>query len=219
MEDVDWSVYVITDRQVAGDRPISQVIEAALAGGATMVQMREKEGTTRELIAQGRALHGITRAAQVPLIINDRVDIALALDAEGVHVGQDDMPAPIVRRLIGPDRILGVSAGTVEEAHQAERDGATYLGVGDVYGTPSKTDAGTPIGIEGIGEIAAAVSIPVVGIGGIDAENTAAVIEAGAAGVAIISAVVGAQDPRAAARRLKQVIRQAKQHSDRARGT
>lgn len=217
-EDIDWSVYVITDRRAAGDRPIPQVIEAAMAGGVTMVQLRDKGATTRELIALGRALHEITAKARVPLIINDRLDIALALDAEGVHVGQEDMPAPMARRLLGPERILGVSAGTVEEARRAERDGATYLGVGDVYGTPSKENAGTPIGIEGLREIAEAVSIPVVGIGGITADNAAAVIEAGAAGVAVISAVVAAQDPRAAARRLKEIVRQAKQRRDGVQG-
>lgn len=210
IKDVDWSVYVITDRRAAGDRSIIRVIEVAVAGGASVVQMREKEGTTRELMALGRALHEITREAQVPLIINDRLDVALALDAEGVHVGQDDMPAPIARRLLGPDRILGVSAGTMEEARRAERDGATYLGVGDVYGTPSKADAGTPIGIEGVREIAGAVSIPIVGIGGITTDNAAAVIEAGAAGVAVISAVVGASEPQIAARRLQEIVDRAK---------
>lgn len=218
MRTLDWSVYVITDRRAAGDRSLPQVIEAAMAGGATMVQLRDKGTTTRELMALGRALHKLTRKARVPLIVNDRLDIALALDAEGVHVGQGDMPAPMARRLLGPERILGVSAGTVEEARRAERDGATYLGVGDVYGTPSKADAGAPIGIEGLREIAEAVSIPVVGIGGITAENAAAVIAAGAAGVAVISAVVAAQGPRAAARRLREIVRQTKQRRDDVRG-
>ncbi|MFO7741506.1 MAG: thiamine phosphate synthase [Anaerolineae bacterium] len=210
---VDWDLYVITSRQAAGERPagtsqpLTAVVQAAVAGGATAVQLRAKSATTREMIQLGQALHAITRQAGVPLIVNDRVDVALALDAEGVHVGQDDMPAPLARDLIGPHRILGVSAGTVEEARRAEEDGADYLGVGDVYGTPSKPDAGVPIGVEGIEEIAGAVSIPVVGIGGVTAENAAAVIAAGAAGVAVISAVVGAPDPEAAARRLLTVVR------------
>jgi len=206
---VDWSVYVITDRQVAGDRSILEVVRAALRGGATVVQLREKAATTRQMIELGRALHRITQEAGVPLIVNDRVDVALAVEAEGVHVGQDDMPAALARRLIGPDRILGVSAGTVEEAVQAERDGADYLGVGDVYGTPSKPDAGEPIGVEGLAEIARAVSIPVVAIGGIRPDNAAAVIRAGASGVAVISAVVGAPDPEAAARRLREAVERA----------
>ncbi len=208
--DVDWSVYVITDRGAAGERPLSEVVRAAVAGGATVVQLRDKRATTRDLIEQGRALHGITRPAGVPLIVNDRVDVALALRAEGVHVGDEDMPAVLARALIGPERILGVSAGTVRDARQAEADGADYLGVGDIYGTPSKPDAGSPIGVEGLREIAEAVSIPVVGIGGIDADNAAAVIAAGAAGVAVISAVIGAPDPKQAVRRLWDIIRQAR---------
>lgn len=210
MQGVNWSLYVITDRKAAGQRPLTEVVEAAIAGGATIVQMREKTATTREMIELGRALHEITRGAGVPLIVNDRMDVTLALDAEGVHVGQEDMPAPLARCLIGPDRILGVSAGTAEEARQAERDGADYLGVGDIYGTPSKAEAGMPIGVEGLAEIAEAVSIPVIGIGGITADNAMAVIKAGAAGVAVISAVVSAADPEAAARELRESIRNTK---------
>lgn len=202
----DWSLYVITDREVAGRRPLTEVVRAAVAGGATVVQLREKKATTREMIELGQALHEITRAGGVPLIVNDRVDVALAIDAEGVHVGQADMPAPLARRLIGLNRILGVSAGTVAEACQAEMDGADYLGVGDVFGTPTKPDAGVPIGVEGLAEIARSVSIPVVGIGGITAENAAQVIRAGAVGVALISAVIGAKDVEAAARRLREVV-------------
>ncbi len=203
---VDWSVYVITDRRVAGDRDILDVVRAAIRGGATVIQLREKKATTREMICLGEALHEITREAGVPLIVNDRVDVALAIDAEGVHVGQDDMPAAMARRLIGPDKILGVSAETVAQALEAKRDGADYLGVGDVYGTPTKPDAGPPIGLERLAEIVQAVSIPVVGIGGITPENAAAVIEAGAVGVAVISAVIGAADPEEAARELRRCV-------------
>jgi thiamine-phosphate pyrophosphorylase len=199
-------VYLITDRRIAGGRPILEIVRAAIAGGATVVQLREKEASTREMIELGRALLAITRAAGVPLIVNDRVDVALAIEADGVHVGQEDMPAALTRRLIGPHRILGVSAATVAEAEQAVRDGADYLGVGDVYGTPSKPDAGPPIGLEGLAAIARAVAIPVVAIGGITPENAAATIDAGAVGVAVISAIVGAPDPAAAARRLRQAV-------------
>jgi thiamine-phosphate pyrophosphorylase len=204
--DTDWSVYVITDRHVAGDRSILEVVRATIQGGVTVVQFREKTATTREMVELGRALHAITQPADVPLIVNDRLDVALAIDAEGVHVGQDDMPAALARQLIGPNRILGVSAGIVEEARQAERDGADYLGVGDVYGTPTKPDAGTPIGIAGLAKITQAVSVPVVAIGGITLNNVAAVIEAGAVGVAVISTIVGAANPEAAARRLREIV-------------
>ncbi|MBS3966578.1 MAG: thiamine phosphate synthase [Truepera sp.] len=203
---VDYSLYVITDRRTAGERPIPLVVEAAIRGGASVVQLREKGATTREMLALGRALLKLTRQAGLPLLVNDRIDVALALDAEGVHVGHDDMPAGLARGLIGPDRILGVSAETVEQAQEAEAAGADYLGVGDIFGTPSKPDAGPPIGLARFAEIIRSVSIPVVGIGGITLENAAAVIGAGAVGVAVISAVVGAADPEAAARRLRQIV-------------
>jgi thiamine-phosphate pyrophosphorylase len=203
---VDWSVYVITDRYIAGDHSILDVVRAAIRGGASVVQLREKTATTREMVELGQALHELTQQAGVPLIVNDRLDVALAVEAEGVHLGHDDMPPAIARRLIGPDRILGVSPEALTEARQAERNGADYLGVGDVYGTPSKPDAGTPIGIEGLTEVVGAVSIPVVAIGGITPDNVGAVIEAGAAGVAVISAIVAAPDPEGAARRLREII-------------
>ena len=207
MMQVDWSLYVLADRRAAGERALIDVVRAAVRGGATAIQLREKTASTRALIELGRALLEVTRPAGVPLIVNDRVDVALAIHADGVHVGQDDMPAPIARRLLGPDWILGVSAGTVAEAQQAERDGADYLGTGDVYGTPTKADAGVPIGVAGLAEVARAVSIPVVAIGGIQPDNAAAAIAAGAAGVAVISAVIGAADPEAAARRLIETIK------------
>jgi len=210
MATVDWSVYVITDRHAAGDRSIVDVVRAVIQGGATVIQMREKQASTREMVRLAQALHEVTRPVGIPLIINDRIDVMLATGAEGVHVGQDDMPTPLARQLIGPDRILGVSAGTAEEARRALKDGADYLGTGDVYGTPSKADAGTPIGLEGLAEVVDATTLPVVAIGGVTAGNAAAAIRAGAAGVAVISAVVGAPDPARAARRLRDVVREAR---------
>ncbi len=207
--DVNWSVYVITDRRVVGERDLLAAVQAAIQGGATVVQLRDKGATTRELLALGQALHRLTRAAGIPLIVNDRVDVALALDAEGVHVGDDDMPPELARQLLGPHRLLGVSADSVAVARQAERAGADYLGVGDVFGTTTKSDAGTPIGLAGLAAIARSVGIPVVGIGGVTLDNAVAVIQAGAAGVAVISAVLGAPDPAAAARTLRSRVRQA----------
>ena len=207
MTHLNLAVYVLTDRHAAGSRSLVDVVRAAVCGGASVIQLRDKSSTTREMIELGRALLQITRPAGVPLIVNDRADVALAIDAQGVHVGQDDMPAPLARQIIGPGRILGVSAGTVEEARQAERESADYLGVGDVYGTPTKADAGTPIGLSGLREVARAVSIPVVAIGGITLDNAAATTEAGAAGVAVISAIIGAADPEAAARQLRNAVK------------
>ncbi len=202
----DLSLYILTDRRLAGDRPPAEVVAAALRGGATAVQLRDKTATTRELLRLGEALLAVTRPAGVPLIVNDRLDVALALDAEGVHLGQEDLPPDVARRLLGPEKILGVSADTVEEALEAQRTGADYLGVGDVFGTRSKPDAGAVIGLEGLRRVAQAVRIPVVGIGGVTAQNAAAVIEAGAAGVAVLSAVMGAPDPEAAARALRAAV-------------
>ena len=201
---MDWTLYVITDRRWG--RSHLEVARAAIEGGATAIQLRDKEATTRELIEAGLALRDLTRERKVAFIINDRVDVALAVDADGVHVGQDDMPATLARKLVGPDRVVGVSASTVEEALQAETDGADYISASPVFSTPTKPDAAPPTGLEGLRAIVEAVRIPVVAIGGINESNVEEVIRAGAAGVAVISAVVGAPDIAAAARRLRQRI-------------
>jgi thiamine-phosphate pyrophosphorylase len=209
----DWALYVITDHRAAAGRPLLDLVRAALRGGATVVQLRMKHGSTREMLALGQELREVTRLAGVPLIVNDRLDVALALEAEGVHLGQEDLPARLARPLIGPNRLLGVSVETVEQAEQAWRDGADYLGVGDLFGTPSKPDAGPPIGLEALRAIARAVPLPIVGIGGVTLENAGAVIDAGAAGVAVISAVIGAADPEQAARDLRAIVEQRRRHA------
>ncbi len=206
----DPSLYVIADRALGRDRPLEDIVAAAIRGGATMIQLREKTLSVRGTVALARRLQEITRPAGVPLIINDRADVALAIDADGVHVGQDDLPVADARRLLGPDRIVGVSAGTIAEAVAAEADGADYVGVGSIFPTGSKSDAGEAIGPEGLAQVRAAVHIPVVAIGGITAANAAEAIQAGAAGVAVISAVVGADNVREAARRLAEVVRAAR---------
>jgi len=207
---MDWTLYIITDAKLSRGRSHLEVIEAAIEGGATVVQYREKEGTTRQLVEEALALHRLTYAAGVPLIVNDRLDVALAVEAEGVHVGQDDMPATLTRRLMGRERIVGVSATNLQEALQAEKDGADYLGVGPIFATPTKPDAAPPMGLEGLAEVCRHVSIPVVAIGGINEHNAAAVIEAGADGVAVVSAIVTAPDVTAAARRLREVVEAAR---------
>ncbi len=209
MRRVDLSIYIITDRSAGRARVHEEVATAAIAGGATVVQLREKTLATRQFLEVAVRTRDATRRAGLPLIINDRVDVALAVDADGVHVGPDDMPVGVARRLLGPDRIIGASAGTVAEAVEAERDGADYLGVGSVFATPSKADAGAPIGTRTVQAIVRAVRIPVVGIGGITPDNAAAVIDAGAAGVAVISAVANADDISAAVRHLVEVVRAA----------
>lgn len=209
----DWSLYVVTDAGLSRGRSHLAVIEAAIAGGATVVQYREKAASTRQMIAEALALRELTRRAGVPLIVNDRLDVALAIDADGVHVGQDDMPAAVARRLIGPDKLLGVSAANLAEAMQAVQDGADYLGVGPVFATPTKPDAAPPIGMEGLREICRHVPLPVVAIGGINAANAAAAIAAGAQGIAVVSAVVAAEDVVAAARQLRALVAAARQRA------
>lgn len=202
----DPSLYVITDRAIGKNRPLEEIVAAAIRGGATMIQLREKVWGARRLVEAGRRLLAITRPAGVPLIVNDRVDVALVIDADGVHLGQDDLPVADARRILGPERIVGASAGTLPEAMSAEADGADYVGVGSIFPTASKPDAGDAIGPEVLRQIRAALSIPVVAIGGITHANVAEAIRAGAHGVAAISAVVGAEDIREATRRLVAAI-------------
>lgn len=203
---VDWSLYIITDARLSRGRSHMDIVRAAIQGGATVVQYREKEATTRRMVEEAREMRELCQEMGVPFIVNDRVDVALAVDADGVHLGVDDMPVPIARRLLGPGKLIGFSPETIEQARAAEAEGADYLGVGSVFGTSTKPDAGPPIGLSGLRRVIAAVSIPVVGIGGITAQNAPQVIQAGAAGVAVISAVVGVEDVETAARQLREII-------------
>ncbi len=202
---IDWRLYVITDAGLARGRSHQEVIEAAILGGATIVQYRAKDVSTRQMVTEAQVLRELTRRAGVPFIVNDRVDVALAVDADGVHIGQDDMPVALARKLIG-DRLLGVSAHSLSEAVQAVQDGADYLGVGPVFATPTKPDAAPPIGIDGLTTIRRQISIPIVAIGGINQTNAAEVIRTGVEGIAVVSAVVAAEDVAAAARQLIAIV-------------
>lgn len=205
---LDLSVYVILDRDFTAGRSLVEVAQAAIHGGATVLQLRDKSSDIHRFYADALALRQIARTAGVPLIINDRVDLALAVDADGVHVGEDDLPVEATRQLVGPDRFVGASAGSVEAARTAIAAGADHLGVGPVYeARTTKTDAGPPVGLTLIHDIATVSRIPIVGIGGITAENAGAVIAAGAAGVAVISAIGLAADVEAATRTLAQSVR------------
>ena len=203
-------LYVVTDSRLAGERGNLWTIEEAIAGGADVVQLREKDMSTRDMILLGQALREITREHRVLFIVNDRVDVALAVDADGVHVGQDDMPARLARKLVGPDRIVGVSATTLADAVRAAEDGADYLGVGPIYPTGTKPDAAPATGPGLVSEARRATGLPIVGIGGIGPTNAAEVVAAGADGVAVISAIVGKPDPRAEARRIREAVAWAK---------
>lgn len=202
----DYSLYLVTDRGLARGRASADIARAAVAGGVTCVQLREKNGATREFIGEARALLAVLRPIGVPLIINDRVDVALAAGADGVHLGQQDMPIAQARRLAPPGWIIGVSAESVADAVRAEREGADYVGVSPVFATPTKTDHAAPLGLDGLRAIRAAVRIPLVAIGGIHAGNARDVIRAGADGLAVVSAIVAADAPRAAAERLRREI-------------
>jgi thiamine-phosphate pyrophosphorylase len=203
-------VYVCTDPDLSHGRSPEQVVTEAIRGGATVIQLRDKHAGGRYLVEVGRALRRITREAGVLLIVNDRVDVALAVEADGVHVGQEDMPADVTRRLIGPRMILGVSAANLAEALKAKADGADYLGVGAIFATATKGDAGVPVGPAIIAEIRRATGLPSVGIGGINVHNAAEVIRNGADGVAVISAVVSAPDVAQATASLAAVVEEAK---------
>ena len=196
------ALIVVTDPGVPAGLTLVEAVRAALRGGAPAIQLRAKDAPARATAQLARELLAETRAAGALLFINDRVDIALAVGADGAHLGDEDLPLAAARRIVPPGFLLGMSADGVELAREAERDGADYLGVGPVYGTASKADAGAPIGTARIAEVAAAVRIPIVGIGGIHASNAAPVVHAGAAGVAVISAVMHATDPEAATRAL-----------------
>ena len=202
-----WRLYVITDPTASRGRSHLEVAEAAIAGGADVLQLRDKEAESGRLFRDALALRALTRDAGIPFLVNDRLDIALAADADGVHVGQADLPASVVRRILGPARILGVSVETVEEAILAEKDGADYLGVGPVFeARGTKPDAGPPLGVERIARIRRRCGLPIVAIGGINAGNARTVREAGADAAAVISAVGTADDIADAARRLKRIL-------------
>ena len=202
-----WRLYVITDEKASRGRSHLQVAEAAILGGADVLQLRDKEASSGRLYRVAMQLRKLTRDANIPFIVNDRLDIALAAGADGVHVGQTDLPASVVREIMGPDRILGVSVDTVEEALLAEKDGADYLGVGPVFeARGTKPDAGEPLGVDRIARIRRHCRLPIVAIGGIDLENAGKVRDAGADAAAVISAIGTADDIARAVRRLKGIL-------------
>jgi thiamine-phosphate diphosphorylase len=205
--------YIITNADIVPGRDHIEGAREALQGGAAVIQFREKKMDTGEMIRVCGIIQTLCRQHNAIFIVNDRVDVALAMDADGVHVGREDMPAAIARRLIGPHKILGVSAGDGEKAKKAETDGADYVGTGMIFPAGVKKDIGVAKGLAVLREVCRAVQIPVVAIGGIDHGNAASCIEAGAAGCAVITAVIGAPDVRQATATLAQIIRDAKKRA------
>jgi len=208
---IDLRLNAIVDPERANGRSLSELTRMVVAGGATLIQLRDKLGSTRRMIEEARAIKAVLAGTGVPLVVNDRVDVALAADADGVHVGDDDMPAQAARRLLGPKAIIGVSIKSVALAKAAPLDAIDYAGIGGVYATTSKDNPDPPIGIAGLREIVAALrarkgDFPVCAIAGIDVTNAAPVIAAGADGVAVISALSMQRDPQAAAHALRAVV-------------
>ena len=208
---IDLRLNAIVDPERANGRSLAELTRLVVAGGATLIQLRDKHGSTRRMIEEARAVHAVLAGTGVPLVINDRVDVALAAGADGVHVGQDDMAAADARRLLGPTAIIGLSIKSVALANAAPLEAIDYAGIGGVYATTSKDNPDPPIGVAGLRDVIAALrarrqDFPVCGIAGIDATNAAGVIEAGAGGVAVISALSINPDPQAAARALRAVV-------------
>jgi thiamine-phosphate pyrophosphorylase len=208
---VDLRLNAIVDPERAGGYDVVELARLVAAGGATLVQLRDKRNESRAMVEEARAVKAALTPLKIPLVINDRVDVALAVHADGVHLGQDDMTPDDARRLLGPGAIIGLSIKTVTEAEAAPIDVIDYAGIGGVYATLSKEQKNAPIGPEGFARVAGALRrraprLPVCGIAGIDAGNATAVIAAGADGVAVISALSLAPDPAAAARALREIV-------------
>ena len=200
-------LYLVTDRGLCPEgRSLVQTVKEAVEGGVTMVQLREKDIDTRTFIEEALELKALLGPLGVPLIINDRVDVALASDADGVHIGQSDMPYAIARRLLGPDRIIGLSVENMDQVAQADALDVDYIGVSPVFATPTKTDTARPFGLDGLREAVRITKHPTVAIGGINALTAADVMAAGTDGIAVVSAIIAAPDPRAAAEELKNIV-------------
>lgn len=199
-------LYLVTDRSLSSGRSLEEVVSEAVAGGVTMVQLREKDASTGEFVELAFRLKDILKPYSVPLIINDRVDVALAADADGLHIGQSDMPYEIARKLLGPDKIIGLSVENMDDLLEANKLDVDYVGISPVYGTPTKTDTAEPFGLEGLKEAVRLSMHPTVAIGGMNAGTIADVIAAGADGVAVVSAICSADSPRSAAKELLEIF-------------
>lgn len=201
----DYTLYLVTDRQLMSCDSLTEAVEQAILGGCTMIQLREKELPSSEFYNQAVAVKQVTERYHIPLIINDRIDIAMAVQAAGVHIGQHDLPAATVRKVIGENMLLGVSASSIAEAIQAQQDGADYLGVGAMFPTGTKTDAES-VSMEELQKIRTAVSLPIVVIGGINKGNAGRFKPMGIDGLAVVSAIIAQSDIKAAAAELKDLF-------------
>ena len=208
-QEIDYTLYLCTDRDLMSTDTIEEAVEQAVKGGCTVVQLREKDCSSLEFYETALRVKKITDEYKIPLIINDRVDIALAVNADGVHVGQDDLPAASVRRILGGDKVIGVSAGSVREAVKAREDGADYLGVGAMHATSTKTDADVTT-VEELKKIREMVDLPIVAIGGMNKQTLPELKGTGVDGIAVVSAVIAADDIARAASELSEAVRSQK---------
>lgn len=207
----NWHLYVITDEKLSGGKSHVEIARQAIEGGADVIQLRDKSSPGKYIYDAAREIRILTSQAGIPFIVNDRLDIAMAVDADGVHLGQDDIPASAARRIIPPGKIIGVSAASEDEIDRALKDGADYIGIGAVYeARGTKPDADAPLGPEWLAGMRKLCKIPMIAIGGIKHDNVAEVIKSGADGAAVISAIVGASDITAATREMKEKIIEAK---------
>ncbi|WP_352420414.1 thiamine phosphate synthase [Proteiniborus sp.] len=204
---VNYALYLVTDRDVLGNKDLCESIEQAILGGVSLVQLREKNAKTKEFYSIALKVKEVTDKYSIPLIINDRLDIALAIDADGLHIGADDIPVKIARNLLGPDKILGVSASNIDEAIEAQSQDADYLGVGAMYPTKTKKDTES-VSLKELQLIKSSVQIPVVGIGGINELNAKEVMSTGVDGISVISAILGKDNVYAAAKKLHNIVEQ-----------
>lgn len=204
--EIDYTLYLVTDRGLMSTQTLEEAVESAILGGCTIVQLREKNASSRDFYQNALKVKAVTDKYRIPLIINDRVDIAIAIDAAGIHVGQSDLPAEVVRRIIGKDKIVGVSANTAEDAIKAVNTGADYIGVGALYSTSTKADADV-ISKEQLLAVRKAVNVPIVGIGGINCKNAGELAATGIDGIATVSAIIAQEDIRKAAEKLLGIFR------------
>lgn len=205
-EMVDYSLYLVTDRDLLGSKDLAATVEEAIRGGVTMVQIREKNLSTLEFYQLALVIKDITQKQGIPFIVNDRVDIALAVDADGVHIGQDDMPLSAARKLLGLNKIIGVSVASLEQALAAQHEGADYLGIGAVFPTKTKDDADT-VSLEELRLIKSKIMLPIVAIGGINKNNIHNVMGTGVDGAAVVSAIIACSDPYEAACNLRKLMK------------
>ncbi|AMM92218.1 thiamine phosphate synthase [Peribacillus sp. SIMBA_075] len=202
---IDLSLYLVTEESIAIEE-LTKIIAESVSGGVSIVQLREKNNSSLSFYKKASALKQLLSELSIPLIINDRVDIALAVEADGIHIGQDDLPLPVIKQMVPDDMIVGVSVSTLEEALEAEQNGADYIGVGSVFPTKTKQDA-TLMAIEDLEEICRSVSIPAVAIGGITADNISSLSDSGLSGTAVVSAIMNADSPKIASELLLKIIK------------